>query len=188
MFGRKIWGMLKAIVFMAIFSLDAEAIIVKLADLHTMAKQSDVVIHGYVGGSKVTRDKHGRNITLSEIEVVDGLYGAKTGEVITLYQVGGESNGMISPIIGGQRYEVGSELIFFGLKLGEKFVSYGAGQGKLDVDQNASNDKVREDLGDVSAVDSYSSASSSPYRPSPLTFSDVNILKDEIRQMLKERR
>ncbi len=153
-----------------------------------MAQRSDVVIHGYVGQQKVMTDERGRNITLSDIEVVEGLYGAKTGEIITLYQVGGDKNGVISPLIGGQRYELGQEVIFFGLKLGESFVSYGAGQGKLDINQKASTEKVREDLGDVSAVDSHSSMGARAYRPAPLTFSDVDILKDEIKQMLKDRR
>ncbi len=159
--------------------------VTKLADLNTMALRSDLVVHGYVGEQEVNYDEWGRLVTLTKVEVLDGLYGAKTGQIITLYQVGGSKDGIVSPMIGGQHYELGQELIFFGLEAGQSFVSFGAGQGKLDINPGQT-DAVREDLGDVVALDPHGSGKSA-YHPSPLTYSDVDILKNEIRQMLKYR-
>ncbi len=159
-------------------------LIVKLTDLHTMAKQSDIVIHGYVGDQRVTTDELGRLITLTEVEVIDGLYGAKTGEVITVYQVGGQKNGLVMPILGGQRYALGQELFLFGLKMDESYVSYGAGQGKLDVVNDNGQELVIEDLGNVSAVRK-TSGKLDTFQPSPLSFQSKAMLIDEIKQMIK---
>ncbi len=165
-----------------IFALETQAIIVQLTDLHTMAKRSDVVIHGYVGEQKVSTDEFGRLITVSEVEVIDGLYGAKNGEIIKIYQVGGEKDGVVAPLIGGQHFSLSQELIFLGLKAGDKFVSIGAGLGKLDV---AANGTVVEDLGNVESLDPKSVRGLS--RPSALSFSEVELLKSELREMLKDR-
>ncbi|HXW52828.1 MAG TPA: hypothetical protein VEL47_01855 [Myxococcota bacterium] len=162
----------------------AMGLIVKLADLHTMAKQSDIVIHGYVGDQKVTTDDLGRLVTLTEIAVIDGLHGARTGEIITVYQVGGQKHGLVMPIIGGQHYVVGQELFLFGLKMGDAYVSYGAGLGKLDVVNENGHELVIEDLGNVRAVRS-ASGKFDTFEPSPLSFPSKRILADEIRQMIK---
>src|SRR5580704_13925926 len=86
------------------------AVIVKLSDLHTMAKKSDIVIHGFVG-EQVTVFSEKRLITLTRIEIIDNLSGKKisgdvikSGDVITVYQVGGEKDGLVMPILGGQKY------------------------------------------------------------------------------------
>lgn len=187
MFSPKIFHYYMLIIF-GMISLKSEAILVrKLADLNTMAQGSDLVVHGHVGEQEVKYDERGRLVTLTKVEVLDGLYGAKTGQIISLYQVGGSKDGIVSPLIGGQHYELGQELIFFGLEAGQSFVSFGAGQGKLDVDPSLGSDAVREDLGDVVAIDPQDISGRSAYHPSPLTYSDVDILKNEIRQMLKYR-
>ncbi|MCA9508610.1 MAG: hypothetical protein KC505_09330 [Myxococcales bacterium] len=172
------------ILLTASFAFKSQAILVlKLADLNTMALKSDVVMHGYVGEQQSEIDQWGRVVTISKVEVIDALYGVKTGEVISLYQVGGSKDGVIAPIIGGQHYQVGQEIIFFGLKAGLNFVSFGAGQGKLDIESQAGRDMIREDIGDAVAFDSQNKV----YRPSPLTFNNVDILKSEIRSMLQQR-
>ena len=40
-----------------------------------MAQQSEVVIHGVVYGQEVQQDENGRIITLTQVEVVDGIKG-----------------------------------------------------------------------------------------------------------------
>lgn len=160
------------------FSLSSVALIVKLADLHTMAKKSDLVIHGYVGEKVSKLDELGRIITLTDIEVVDGLHGAKTGEVITFYQVGGQYNGTVMPIIGGQNFRVGSQVILFGLKMRDQYVSFGAGLGKLDIAHD--HDEVVEDLGTVGAMEN-----NTVVQPTPLRFPDPTMVKDEIKLMLQ---
>lgn len=169
-----------------LFSLPSSSLIVHLSDLQTMAKRSDMVAHGYVGDKRVVTDKLGRLITLTDIEVIDGLYGAKTGEIVTVYQVGGEKDGLVMPLMGGHVYQIGQEVIVFGLVLGDTYVSYGAGQGKLDVVNEDGHEIVREDLGDVGAVDP-KSGGRRVYKPSPLSFDGKEILKDEIRLMLEYR-
>ncbi len=90
------------------------AIMVQLSDLVTMTKRSDLVIHGYVGDKSVIPDEFGRLITLTQIEVIDPIHNAKSGEIITVYQVGGEIPGLVAPILGGQNYSLGQEVILFG--------------------------------------------------------------------------
>lgn len=179
-----------SIVFLCLIygSKSSWAVLVKLSDLQTMAEKSDVVFHGYVGEQQVTRDRMGRIITLTKLAVIDGLYGAQPGEIITFYQVGGELDGVVMPLIGGHVYRLGQEAILFGLTLKDTFVSFGAGQGKLDINPNDSEEPVREDLGDVSAVLPSASGGFSVYTPTPLTYSSPDLLKDEIRLMLKNRK
>lgn len=180
-------GKILSLIYVAgLISFRLEAIIVKLSDLQTMAQKSDLVIHGYVGEQKVIKDELGRNVTISDVEVVDGLFGAKTGEIIQIYQVGGSSSGVNMPIIGGQKYNVGQELMFFGLSAGTKnYVSFGAGQGKLDIERHKSRTIVKEDLGNVGELRSNALGKKGIYAPEPLIYSDLDILKSEIRQMLK---
>lgn len=173
------------LIFCSLLAAPSFSLIVQLADLQTMAKRSDIVAHGYVGDKRVKKDDLGRIITLTDIEVIDGLHGAKTGQIITFYQVGGEKDGLVMPLMGGHVYNVGQELIVFGLSLGDSFVSYGAGQGKLDITIERGQEIVREDLGDVHAVNKYSPRN--VYKPTPLSFDNKEMLKDEIRLMIKER-
>lgn len=153
--------------------------------MHTMAKQSDVVLHGYVGDQRVETDRLGRLVTLTDVEVVDAILGTKTGEVITIYQVGGQKGGVVMPIIGGQRYVFGQQMILFGLKLDDKFVSYGAGQGKFDIVKEGKEEIVREDLGSVHAIKKGQRGDIEVYKPDPMIFPEVGELKSEIRMMLK---
>ncbi len=164
----------------------AHATIVKLGDLHTMAKQSDIVVHGYVGEQEVVTDELGRLITLSKVAVIDGLHGVATGDVITVRQVGGQGHGVVMPILGGQSYSVGQEIFFFGLKTGQEFVSYGAGQGKLDVVHVGNEDLVVEDLGDVGALMN-SAHGLTVGRAAALNFPSSAVFKDEVKLMLKAR-
>lgn len=177
-------GLKQFLVLQLVISLDASAIVVKLSDLHTMAKRSDIVVHGVVGEQTTATDELSRPVTLTEVEVVDSFLGGKTGDVITIYQVGGQKDGRIMPLLGGQKYNVGQEVIFFGLKLGDAYVSYGAGQGKLDVINNNGQNLVVEDLGDVDVLDLKKNTTA---RPMPETYQGLDILKGEIRQMIKSR-
>ncbi len=176
------WCELKILLTLFLISSSANALLVKLTDLHTMAKRSDVVIQGYIGDQRVVTDDLGRHVTFTDVEVIDGLHGAKTGEVITIFQVGGEKDGIVMPLLGGQRYEVGREIFFFGLKIDKAFVSYGAGQGKLDIVREGKEDMVIEDLGDVESV---SKNGQVVMRPMPQTWTDVETLKKELKVMLK---
>jgi hypothetical protein len=167
-------------------SLNGLALIVKLSDLHTMAKRSDIVVHGYIGEQRVITDELGRLITLTDIEVIEGLYGAKNGEIVTVYQVGGQKNGVVMPLIGGHLYQVHEELILFGLKLDDAYVSYGAGQGKFDIIKNEKDEHVIEDLGDIEIVQN-AMGNNTLMRPIPLSFPSKTTIKEEIKEMIKFR-
>jgi hypothetical protein len=161
-------------------------VIVKLADLQTMAQQSDAILHGRVGDQQTLYDQMGRLITLTEVEVIDDLYGVKS-KVVTIYQVGGELKGVVMPLLGGHSYRFGQEIIFFGLSLKDTLVSFGVGQGKFDINPHNSDEKVREDLGSVATLEPYVAGSLGVFAASPLSFFSVDTLKDEIRLMLKNR-
>lgn len=171
------------VVMVIIISPLAHTLIVKLADLNTMAQKSDIVVHAYVGDQRVVSDDLGRPITLTDIEVIDALLGAKTGEVITIYQVGGSKNGVMMPLLGGHQYRLGQEIIFLGLKLDDLYVSYGAGQGKLDVVSQAENHIIVEDLGNINIMNNNHEI----ITPLPLQFDDKNIIKAELKAMIKLR-
>ena len=180
-----IYKYLAATAFLFFTSTSHTVMVVKLADLHTMAKQSDVVLHGYVGDQRVVKDNMNRLITLTDVEVLDGIYGLKTGEVITIYQVGGEKDGLVMPLLGGHKYALGNEIIFFGLVLDGTYVSYGAGQGKLDIIEENLQAIVKEDLGNVIALGS--GKSGQLFNPEPLLFENKDMLIDEIKLMVLEK-
>lgn len=175
------------ILSLSLLAPSAQAVIVKLSDLQTMAQKSDIVFHGYVGDQRVVYDNMGRIITLTDLEVIDGLYGSKTGQVVTMYQVGGEHNGVVMPLLGGHVYRLGQEVILFGLVLKDTYVSFGAGQGKLDIQPGEGEEEVKEDLGDIHALGPSSGGSLGITAPTPLTYSSTTLLKEEIRLMLKNR-
>ena len=176
-----------SIIVFLLFAHASNPLIVKLTDLNTMARQSDIVAHGYVGEQNVVNDEMGRLITLTEIEIIDGIYGAKTGEIITVYQVGGYKKGVVMPLLGGHRYQIGQEVILFGLRLGNTYVSYGAGQGKLDVVSNRGQELVVEDLGDIGAIHNGPTGRPEVVSPTPLEFSSKELIMNEIKEMIKAR-
>jgi hypothetical protein len=183
-----LYAQLQIIFFiLSLVAPNALGVIVKLSDLQTMAAKSDIVFHGYVGDQRVNYDKMGRIITLTDIEVIDGLYGSKPGQIVTMYQVGGEHNGVVMPLLGGHVYRLGQEVILFGLTLKNTFVSFSAGQGKLDIRPGEDEEVVREDLGDISALGPSIDGSLGFSTPVPLTYSNTELLKDEIRLMLRNR-
>ena len=185
---RILWAKFQIIILtLSFLSSNTWAVIVKLSDLQTMAQKSDIVFHGYVGEQRVSYDKMGRIVTYTDLEVIDGLYGSKPGQVITVYQVGGEHNGVVMPLLGGHVYRLGQEVILFGLILKNSYVSFGAGQGKLDISPGLGEEEVKEDLGDVSTLGPSVGGSLGIAAPEPLTYSSTTLLKDEIRLMLKNR-
>jgi hypothetical protein len=155
-----------------------------------MSIKSDVIVQGYIGNKRVEFDRMGRLITLTEVEVIDGIHGAKTGEVITIYQVGGEKNGLVMPIIGGHRYEFGNEVLFFGVDLDKKndrkFVSVGVGHGKFDIQNKERERSVLEDLGNIGVIEKISNNPTRVVAPLPLNFSSLKVLKQEIELIMEK--
>lgn len=163
--------------------------VMKLSDLHTMAQNSDCVIHGRVGDQRVEIGKFGRLVTLTEVEIIDPLRSdKKAGGIFTIYQVGGElfdgKNRIVMPIVGGQRYNPGQEIMFFGLKLEKNFVSFGMGQGKFDIFRDEKEETIIEDLGDIEVMGLKNQIKGK----NPLSYSDLELFKMEIRLMLENKR
>ena len=172
---------LKFIVF--IYSYQISTTTVKLSNLVDMSAKSEIIVHGIVGEQKVKIDKYLRPITLTKIEIIDPIYNSTAKKVITVYQVGGKTSEGVYPIIGGQSYQVGQQVILFGLKFNDKFVSYGLGQGKFNVSINQNTSKVIEDLGNIEEFNPRS-----PFThvsPSPLIYEDLELFKKEIRSIIQ---
>lgn len=141
-----IWG------FLASFSLSvssAQATVVVIDPLEVMSQKSEVVIHGVVFDQEVRQDERGRIITLTTVEVLDGLKGAAKGEEIVIYQVGGTFQGISQWIAGNHRFAQGEEFILFGVRHDNMVVSYGVGIGKFRVIRDASGTVVVEDVNNV---------------------------------------
>lgn len=127
----------------------AHATVVLRASLEDMSARSDVIVHARVAEQTVVREPEVGLVTLTELEVIDGLKGAKAGDILTVYQVGGSLDGQHAWISGAHRHRVGEEMVFFAMRHGERVVGYGVGLGKYLVDREGRVPGVREDLGDV---------------------------------------
>lgn len=171
-----------------LYSLNSGAIVTHLATMPFMAQKADKVFHGYVGEQEVTRDKLGRIITITSIEVVDPLFATKKGEVIKFFQVGGQLNNEVTPIIGGQQFRLYQEVILFTLDNGDYVVSFGAGQGKFDIEKPASGIPATSlAIADFGTVAQIAPGQKHASMPPTETYENAETLKNEIRLMLKAR-
>src|SRR5690606_38032388 len=116
-------------------------------------QRSEVIVHARVAEQRVLRQADVGIVTLTDIEVIDGIKGAKSGEVMTIYQVGGFLDGDNAWISGAHRHVVGEEMVLFAVRHGERIVSYGVGLGKFLVHRDGTVPSVREDLGGVAVME-----------------------------------
>ena len=118
-----------------------------------MARESEVVAHVRVGDQRVTwDDRHVRILTLTDIEVIEPIKGAKKGQHFTIYQVGGTLDGVTYDIPGRLFFTAGEEMIFFAYRFKDMVVSYGMGLGKFAVLERDGVKVVSPEWGDVSFV------------------------------------
>ncbi len=168
---------LQAILFLWTLSSDATTAVIH--DIRTMTQNSGVVVQAKIVSQKVTEDARGRIITLSTLRVEDGMKGARTGQELTLYQVGGELNGRVMRLQGASVYRPGEEIMLFAVPHRDQVVSYGLGLGKFNIIQ----DKVVEDIHDLEVVDRKDGRQF--YRaPTPRRYNSLKAFKDEIRKAL----
>ena len=158
----------------------ALATVVVIHPLDEMTARSDVVVHARVGAQQVVRDK-GRLITLTEIEVIEGFKGARAGDILTIYQVGGDLDGEHQWISGMQRYMPGEEMVLFAVRFGDKIVSYGVGVGKFKIERDADGTRVVEDIHDVVAYTRDPDGAPSMQQPRPRERPSLDGFKTEIR-------
>ena len=123
------------------------------AGLRILTGQSDVIIHGKVTGIKSQQSKTGHVFTLTSIQVLTGVKGAKKGEVVTVYQPGGEVDGMRQWVSGATRFKTGEEIVLFGEKFKDYIVVSGAGIGKFIVKKGRGKKKtlVEDTLQNITA-------------------------------------
>ncbi|MEW5851364.1 MAG: hypothetical protein AB2A00_21425 [Myxococcota bacterium] len=158
----------------------ARSTVVIQPSLEEMTQKSNVIIHAVVEEQTVTRGEEGKRIlTLSRLRVTEGLKGAKTGDTITLYQVGGSEGGRVARVVGMNDFKVGEEVILFAATFiatdtirflqenrkaevpaatlhpsGGWVVTYGIGLGKFAVvpGPNGSGPMAVEEVGDVAVA------------------------------------
>lgn len=179
----------KRLLFLTIlYSLRSSAIVTHLATMPFMAQKADKVFHGYVGEQEVTKDKLGRIITITSIEVVDPLFATQKGDVIKFFQVGGQLDNEVTPIIGGQQFRLYQEVILFTLDNGDYVVSFGAGQGKFDIENPASgNPATSLAIADFGSVAEIAPGQKHASTPSAERYENTETFKNEIKLMLKDR-
>jgi hypothetical protein len=112
-------------VFSLFLCFSAHVTVVQIDVLPDMAANADVIAHVVVGEKVSKTDKMGRSVQLSTVEVIQGIKGVKTGQLLTIYQVDG--------IVGQSQYAFGEEFVLFGMKYKDMVVSYGVGLGKFKV-------------------------------------------------------
>lgn len=130
----------------------ARATVVVVPSLEEMAAQAEVIAQVKVGAPRVELDAKGRVITLTPIAVVEGVKGAKAGDALEIFQVGGLKDGKGSWIAGAHRFEQGQELVFIGMRHARapgSVIPYGIGYGLFEVRRDDFGVKVVEVVGDV---------------------------------------
>ena len=136
----------------ALLAARADATVVVVPTLEEMAAQSQVIAHVKVGAPRVELDAKGRVITLTPLQVVEGVKGAKAGDALEVFQVGGMKDGKGTWIAGAHRFQEGQELVFLGMKHQRgpgSVIPFGIGFGLFGVERDDFGVKVAEIVGDV---------------------------------------
>jgi hypothetical protein len=141
--------------FTALFAASpASATQVFHVPLEQMARESDVVVHARVTGQRTEWDKnHGRILTLTSLVVLDSVKGAKKGDTLTIYQVGGTIDRITTYIPGALQFHKDEEMVFFAMRFRDQIVSYGMGLGKYGIFQKDGTPYVSPLYGSVSWVE-----------------------------------
>jgi hypothetical protein len=141
---------------MASFASPASATVVLVPPMDELARRSDVVVQAIVRESQVIKDEQGRIITVTSLEVLDGLRGRKTGDIVRVHQLGGEFGGQQAWVAGAHKFVINEEIVFFGVKLPKDesvVVPYGIGFGIFRVLDDVDGRHVHEiGGGDVSQL------------------------------------
>lgn len=169
------------------YASSAQATVVVMHSLEEMTRRSELVAEARVADQRVV-EENGRIITLTDVEVIDGIKGAKSGDVLTIYQVGGTLNGTRMWIEGAHRYEIGEQMIFFGVRHGERVVSYGVGLGKFRIVYDGSFQKVVEDLSGVVVLKTGVGGQAEFETPTPRSFPSLATFKSEVKQWTSSER
>lgn len=142
-----------ALALVLLLAFPAQATQVFHVRMEQMARESQVIVHARVVAQRTTwDDSHARILTLTTLEVIDGIKGADAGDQLVIYQVGGTLDGITFDIPGALRFAAGQEVIFFAVRFGAMIASYGMGQGKWVVHEQSGVAYVAPEFGDVAWV------------------------------------
>jgi hypothetical protein len=163
----------------------AFATVVVFEDLPTMAGKSDVIAHVVVRDQQVKEEANGRIVTFTTLEVLEGFKGAKSGDVLNLFQVGGEMKGKRQWITGAHRYTFAEQMVLFGVRYKDRVLSYGVGLGKFKIVGEGEKAVVREDITDVVAARPGPTGKMEMHAPTARTFTSLAAFRAEVQEALK---
>jgi hypothetical protein len=168
----------------ALVAAPSAATVVVVPTLEEMTHRSDVVAHAVVREVTVEEEKPGRLVTLTALEVLDGIAGVKTGDVLTVYQVGGEKDGRVAWIAGAHHFVVGEELVVFAVRpaaLHGRIVPYGIGFSLFSVVDGVDGRRVEEIAGDVVQLQATADGKSTMSAVQPRRFATLDGFKAMLR-------
>ena len=172
----------------ALFSaLPAVATVVVLPTLEEMTHRSDVVVHAVVVDQQVFEKRKGKIVTRTILEVVDGISGAKQGDLVTVEQIGGALGERRMWIAGAHRFKLADEVVFFGVKIDDYVVAYGIGFGIFDVKDDVDGKHAVERGGDVVQLVRDAEGRTSSKAVTPRHFSSLETFKADLRAILEGR-
>jgi len=141
--------------------------------------------------SKTIKDDKGRLITVTSLEVIDGIRGRKAGDIVQIHQLGGLLDGQQAWIAGAHKFVLNEEIVFFGVKLPKDpavVVPYGIGFGIFRVLDDVDGRHVHEvGGGDVSQVLRQPDGTTKMAPVMPRRFESLDAFKAMLRQSLEGR-
>lgn len=165
----------------------ASATVVVLHSIDKMTSNADIIVHARVGDSRVVRED-GRTVTLTELEVLDGYKGAKQGDVVTVYQVGGVFEGQRTEVIGAYAWTFGEEIVLFGVNhTGGRVVTYGVGVGRFKVERDGTGVEVLPDYGDVAVMRHAQGGGNTMGPPPAATARPLSALKGDVLAAMQQK-
>jgi len=175
----------------AALALPAAATVVAIPSMEELTRRSDVVVQGVVRESKTIKDDKGRLITVTSLEVIDGIRGRKAGDIVQIHQLGGLLDGQQAWIAGAHKFVLNEEIVFFGVKLPKDpavVVPYGIGFGIFRVLDDVDGRHVHEiGGGDVSQVLRQPDGTTKMAPVMPRRFESLDAFKAMLRQSLEGR-
>jgi hypothetical protein len=173
------------------WSPPAGATVVVVPELEELTHRSEVVIQAVVREVVTFKDEQGRLITETALEVVDGIRGAKLGDVVPVQQLGGSLDGQEAWIAGNHRFTIGEEVVFFGVRLKSDrrvVIPYGVGFGIFAVRDDVDGRHVVEiGSGDVSQLIRTPDGGSRMAPVVPRHFDNLDDFKAQLRTILAGR-
>ncbi len=168
-------------------ALPSQATVVIVPTLEEMTHRADVIVHAVVADQQVFEKRKGKIVTHTILEVVDGLSGAKDGELITVEQIGGVLADRQMWIAGAHRFQVGDEVVFFGARIDDYYVAYGIGFGIFDVKEDVDGKHAIERGGDVVQMVRNAEGRMEGKPVTPRHFRSLDAFKADLRAILEGR-